>query len=290
MGVILAALMILNNGRRRWSLEKDNVFSRSAWEAFVELMLRIDPKTVKQIKVALLIALLSNMFMYRSCLCFYNDDVGYYNPHFGFGINTYATRLTQLHKSCPPGPPCHVYATVPENPEEAFFLNIHTHVDVKEVTVYYRELDSPDPNDFRSVVADSLEYEGLEWLAKRMVHSALIYSLKPNTKYLTKVFYNNQFWTNGIYKTLPSDPSIPIRMINAGDSGYTKAALTLSKIGTTLNPDIFFMAGDIAYDDNMPACAYTWDSFLGMYGQITATLGYMMPILVTVGNHDAGLN
>jgi hypothetical protein len=54
-----------------------------------------------------------------------------------------------------------------------------------------------------------------------MVHSALIYGLKPNTKYLTKIFYNNQYWTNGIYKTLPSNPDTPIRMINAGDSGYT---------------------------------------------------------------------
>lgn len=123
-----------------------------------------------------------------------------------------------------------------------------------------------------------------------MVHSALIYGLKPNTKYLTKIFYDNQYWTNGIYKTLPSDPSTPIRMINAGDSGYTEGAVNLSKIVATLNPDIFFMGGDIAYDDNMPACSYTWDSFLGMYGKITATLGYMMPILVTVGNHDAGLN
>jgi hypothetical protein len=123
-----------------------------------------------------------------------------------------------------------------------------------------------------------------------MVHSALILGLKPNTKYITKVFYDNQYWTNAIYKTLPSDPSTPVRMINIGDSGYTKAAVNLSKIAATLNPDIFFVGGDIAYDDNMPACSYVWDSFLGMYGQLTATLGYMMPILVTVGNHDAGLN
>ena len=79
-------------------------------------------------------------------------------------------------------------------------------------------------------------------------------------------------------------------MINAGDSGYTHAAVNLSKIATTLQPDIFFMGGDIAYDDNMPACAYTWDSFLGMYGKITATIGYLMPIVCTVGNHDVGLN
>lgn len=50
------------------------------------------------------------------------------------------------------------------------------------------------------------------------------------------------------------------------------------------------MGGDIAYDDNMPACAYTWDYFLGMYGKLTTTLGYLMPIVSTVGNHDVGLN
>jgi len=79
-------------------------------------------------------------------------------------------------------------------------------------------------------------------------------------------------------------------MLNAGDSGYTPAAVNLTKIAATLKPDVFFMGGDIAYDDNMPACAYTWDYFLGMYGRLTATLGYLMPIVATVGNHDVGLN
>lgn len=122
------------------------------------------------------------------------------------------------------------------------------------------------------------------------MHSALIYNLKPNTKYLVKVFYDNQFWTNAIYKTLPSDPSTPVRMINAGDSGYTQPAIKLSKIAATLKPDIFFMGGDVAYDDNMPACSYTWDYFLNMYGRLTTTLGYLMPIVLAVGNHDVGLN
>ncbi len=118
----------------------------------------------------------------------------------------------------------------------------------------------------------------------------MIINLKPNTKYLTKIYYQGQYWTNGIYKTLPNDTNTKIRMINGGDSGYCPGAVKLSKIVATLNPDIFFMGGDIAYDNNIPACSYTWDYFLNMYGQITATLGYMMPIVTTVGNHDAGLN
>jgi len=53
-------------------------------------------------------------------------------------------------------------------------------------------------------------------------------------------------------------------MINAGDSGYTQASHNLSKLVSTYKPDIFFIGGDVAYDNNMPACAYTWDFFLNM--------------------------
>lgn len=141
-----------------------------------------------------------------------------------------------------------------------------------------------------NVTAEGYDYHGLQWRAHRKVHSALILNLKPDTKYLTKVFYDNQFWTNAIYKTLPNNNSRPIRMINGGDSGYTEAAIALTKIAATLKPDIFFMGGDVAYDDNMPACAYTWDYFLGMYGRMTSTVGYLVPIVLGVGNHDVGLN
>ena len=290
MTAVLAAMVILDNGRRKWDWEMYNSSNTSTILAFLSLCLQIDPATKKKIIKMAVISTLCVLFMYKTCLCFYNMEIGYYNHLLGFGINTYFTRLFQLEQSCPPGPPCQVYATVPQDPEVAFFLNVHTHTDVKELIVSYRELNSSDVTSFINVTASTIYYEGLEWKTARNVHSALIMGLKPNTKYLTKVYYQGSYWTNGIYKTLPSNSSTPIRMINAGDSGYTHGSVNLSKIVATLNPDIFFMGGDIAYDDNMPACSYTWDYFLGMYGQITASLGYMMPILVTVGNHDAGLN
>lgn len=114
--------------------------------------------------------------------------------------------------------------------------------------------------------------------------------LKPNTKYITKVFYQGKYWAEGIYKTLSNESDVRVRIVNGGDSGYCPAAVKLSKIVATLQPDIFFMGGDIAYDNNIPACSYTWDYFLTMYTQITTTLGYMMPIVTSVGNHDAGIN
>jgi hypothetical protein len=90
-----------------------NIFTKSAFDAFFKLAFTFDKKTKNQIKAAVIISLIANLFMYRSCLCFYNDDIGYYNPQLGFGVNTYVTRLLSLKKSCPPGPPCHMYATVP---------------------------------------------------------------------------------------------------------------------------------------------------------------------------------
>jgi len=113
-------------------------------------------------------------------------------------------------------------------------------------------------------MATSYDYNELEWLSSRKIHSVLINNLKPNTKYLLKVHYDNQFYTNAIYKTLPADSNTPVRMINAGDSGYTHASHNLSKIAAAYKPDIFFMGGDVAYDNNIPACSYTWDFFLNM--------------------------
>ncbi len=44
----------------------------------------------------IIISVIANLFMYRTCLCFYNVQIGYYNHALGFGINTYTTRLLQI--------------------------------------------------------------------------------------------------------------------------------------------------------------------------------------------------
>ena len=79
-------------------------------------------------------------------------------------------------------------------------------------------------------------------------------------------------------------------MINGGDSGYTRAAYNLSKLVVTYKPDIIFIGGDVAYDNNIPACSYTWDFFIGMIEQISNEVGYIVPLALALGNHDAGLN
>jgi hypothetical protein len=105
-----------------------------------------------------------------------------------------------------------------------------------------------------------------------------------------KVKYDNQFYVNSIYKTLPADPKVPVVMLNGGDSGYTHSAYNLSKLAVQYKPDIIFIGGDVAYDNNIPACSYTWDFFLHMIEGISNQVGYIVPLALALGNHDAGVN
>jgi hypothetical protein len=49
------------------------------------------------------------------------------------------SRYFQYDKPCPPGPPCHLYATVPEDASYAVFINIHTHISISSnVSIHYQ--------------------------------------------------------------------------------------------------------------------------------------------------------
>jgi len=80
-------------------------------------------------------------------------------------------------------------------------------------------------------------------------------------------------------------------MLNGGDSGTTEPAKNFNKlIGATMKPDIFFVGGDIAYDDNFNSCYYTWDFYFSELEAVFDKVGYIFPTVFTVGNHDVGLN
>lgn len=73
--------IILDNGRKRWDEEVQRSHPRatSIAKIFCALSKKIDPATKKKIYKAIVIAIIANLFMYRTCLCFYNIEIGYYN-------------------------------------------------------------------------------------------------------------------------------------------------------------------------------------------------------------------
>lgn len=113
MSGILSIMVLLDNGRNLWDWGMYSSNKSSTVIAYLRLCLKIDPDVKKKIIKMIIISVLWVLFMYKTCLCFYNIEIGYYNNLLGFGINTYFTRLFQLERSCPPGPPCQMYATIP---------------------------------------------------------------------------------------------------------------------------------------------------------------------------------
>ncbi len=47
--------------------------------------------------------------------------------------------------------------------------------------------------------------------------------------------------------------------------GYTNRGINLTKLIEKFEPDLIMIGGDIAYDDGMSTCYYSWDTFLGMF-------------------------
>ncbi len=113
MFLILASLVLLSN-YRTFSRVTANYLGNMNWMVNIRRSFRYKPSILKKkLLIAAAVSILLPLFMHRTCLCFYNADIGYYNKFLGFGINTMVTRFFQYKKACPPGPPCHLYATIP---------------------------------------------------------------------------------------------------------------------------------------------------------------------------------
>lgn len=229
------------------------------------------------------------LFGEKTCLCFYNDEIGLYLNFYG-SINTKMTRYFQLKEACPPGPPCHIYATLPENSSSSVFINFHTNKQIKEAFIFYSEQNSilTEKNSQQSTLFD---INNIEKNGERNVHSVLLNNLKPNTKYIISIYYDGKVQISKVYKTLPdSNIERNIIMINGGDVGNRPAAKIITQMIASFQPDIVLVGGDIAYDNNLPACYYAWDYYLSTYQKMTDTVGYLVPLVLGIGNHDVGMN
>lgn len=59
---------------------------------------------------------------------------------------------------------------------------------------------------------------------------------------------------------------------------------------TQFDPDVILIGGDIAYDNAVSACYWTWDLFLDQLGLLQQRLKRLVPVVYGVGNHDLGVN
>jgi hypothetical protein len=230
--------------------------------------------------------------MKDSCLCVFSKDFGISVLN---GTAVFSSRLIRsftVEKVCPPGPPCHVYATLPSNTSEAVFINAHTDYDVDSVTVAYDRLDYYNANASLRYNAVSSTYKlDFEDKGRRAVHTTLLYNLEPETEYYYQIIYDNTTYFSSNYKTLPSKGThSPIVMAIGGDVGSSDIGPSVTSSLSKNGPDVMIVGGDAAYDDGIQACYYSWDMYLWGFEKYNAQVNRTIPFIVSVGNHDVGFN
>ena len=50
------------------------------------------------------------------------------------------------------------------------------------------------------------------------------------------------------------------------------------------------IGGDIAYDDGMRSCYYSWDNFYRIFEPLYESMNRLVPLVLSVGNHDVGFD
>jgi len=225
------------------------------------------------------------------CVSSYQDYVG---PIFGTAsLSSTFTRYFQLPEFCPPGPPCHVYATLPEDTATSVFINVHTNEKYNVIGIEY-ELDHSSyesERDVKSQNSTSFKVAGTDRNGRRKLHHFYLDNLVPDSTYNLRIVYDGIVQHRTVYKTLPGqDSPRDVILVQGGDMGNTKATRDVTKATIAMNPDVLVLGGDLAYDNGMCECYFTWDYFLKDLEQVNEALGRLVPVIYSLGNHDAGID
>ena len=89
----ILSYMVLTQGK----VDLRNVVAQNEHEPLVGRTALHRRRTVKkQLLIVAIVSIVIPLFCHRTCLCFYNNEIGWYNHPLGFGVNTMVTRFFQL--------------------------------------------------------------------------------------------------------------------------------------------------------------------------------------------------
>jgi len=228
-----------------------------------------------------------------TCICIFTKAHGISIMNGTAVLSTRLLRSFQIEKQCNPGPPCHVYATLPADTSTGVFINVHADFDVNSIVVNYDTLENFETTGTTGFSEKSYSYKlDVEQRGKRSVHSVLLHDLTPETIYYYEVFYDGKAQYNSTYKTLPAFGShSPLTLVLGGDVGSSDIGAAVTKsLEKTGVPGALVIGGDAAYDDALQACWYSWDLFLAGFEAFNQNVNRTIPLILSVGNHDIGWN
>jgi len=238
--------------------------------------------------LALISSFAMPMFTADTCMNYFNE--GYGTKIQGLGMSTRLTRHFELDTVCPKGKICHLYATLPEDSSTGVILNVHTGPDVQSIVIAYGIPDNEKSLLTNNVTSQSYLVE-LEGKGDRYMHSAYLNNLLPNTTYSFEIYYDGKMQRNGTYLTLPNQElQRDITLATGGDAGTAAKAKNMTNALIYYKPDAIMVGGDLAYDNGMRSCYYSWDLFIWMFESVNEKMGRVIPLMFSIGNHDLGFN
>ena len=130
-------------------------------------------KRLRRLVISFLIfSFVASYSLTGGCISFYEGYIGIKIKAIDLSVSTTLTRYFELDEACPPGPPCHIYATLPEDTATGVFINAQTHVDVHSITVKYDTKEWYEANGYcrNSVESWSYKLDHMETNGRRTIH------------------------------------------------------------------------------------------------------------------------
>lgn len=187
--------------------------------------------------------------------------------------------------------PCVVYLTVAGNSSSSVFVVFHANYRMKSPNV--RLSTSRQKTPLEHDITLPAEYIEMDLETPRFVYMAYISHLEPKR---AVYFVAGDGQVVESYSSerafLPTASSLeaePLKLVSGGDIGLTPLSYKMMKAAAALEPSMILVGGDFSYANGMKTCYRRWDNWLRMYADSAVTpLGYSIPILTSIGNHEAG--
>eukprot|EP01113_Clastostelium_recurvatum_P033073 TRINITY_DN4333_c0_g1_i4.p1 TRINITY_DN4333_c0_g1~~TRINITY_DN4333_c0_g1_i4.p1 ORF type:complete len:717 (-),score=100.73 TRINITY_DN4333_c0_g1_i4:37-2187(-) len=234
---------------------------------------------------------------------------------------SYSTAFTRYFQPsyCPNGEICHFYFTVPDDLSTSLIASFHSSTKPTKPTLgrwlktyslfsglclfgtssHKELLVKQDIDQLRLAYgglanASYIRVTGIEE-EERYVSSCDLSPLAANTTYyVVGMFFDQQgepvFSSDELkVRTAPANRTSSYSFVTGGDMSMDEANMMLMQEAAKTEPLFAMVGGDIAYDNAFPQCYRRWDRwFVRWRDYLTTPLGYSVPMLLAIGNHEAG--
>ncbi|HMO52063.1 MAG TPA: fibronectin type III domain-containing protein [Kiritimatiellia bacterium] len=119
----------------------------------------------------------------------------------------------------------------------------------------------------------------------RMIHTVEITGLSPDRTYVFQYAGRTNEYR---FRTLPADLNRPVRFLQGGDVFQEGAVMDrMNRLAGSLDPDFCVIGGDLAYADGRGENVGRWFRYFhSFYEHLRAPDGRLIPVVVTIGNHE----